>query len=120
VAFPVQGQTVRWGTNALQEIQSISIDQPRGLPIGRTVTWTPNLGTIEVSGFATAHLPQSEYGKRKTLRFEGRTDSTGPVATWFEADCIYENARIEAVANDVIRFAFTFRIQDTLGAPSNP
>jgi hypothetical protein len=40
--------------------------------------------------------------------------------TWFEADCIFENTRIEAVANDAIRFAFTFRIQDTLGAPSNP
>jgi hypothetical protein len=120
MAFPVQGQTVRWGGQALAEIQSISIDQPRGLPIGRTVTWTPNLGTIDLAGFSTAHLPQSDYGKRKVLKFEGRTASTGPVVTWFEADCIFENTRIEAVANDAIRFAFTFRIQDTVNAPSNP
>jgi hypothetical protein len=120
MAFPAQGQTVRWGNQALEEIQSISIDQPRGLPIGRTVTWTPNLGTIDLAGFATAHLPQSDYGKRKVLKFEGRTASTGPVVTWFEADCIFENTRIEAVANDAIRFAFTFRIQDTVNAPTNP
>jgi hypothetical protein len=33
---------------------------------------------------------------------------------------IYEDARIEATANDVVRFAFTFRVQDTVGAPTNP
>jgi hypothetical protein len=54
------------------------------------------------------------------LTFSGRTASAGTLVTFFDADCIYEDARIEAVANEVVRLAFTFRVQDTVGAPTNP
>ena len=118
--IPCQGFTVSWGGQALQEVQTLDINRDRGLPLGRTVTWTPNWGTIEIAGFSTASLPESEFGRRKALVVQGRTATSGPVVTWFERDCIYENARIQAIANDAVRFAFTFRVQDTLNAPSNP
>lgn len=120
MAIPCQGFTVSWGGLALEEVQTLDINRDRGLPIGRTVTWTPNFGTIEIAGFSTANLPESEYGRRKKLVFEGRTATSGTVVKWLERDCIFENARIQAIANDAVRFAFTFRIQDTVDAPTNP
>jgi hypothetical protein len=120
MAIPCQGFTITWGGQSLQEVATLEYDATRGLPIGRTVTWTPNLGTLRLSGYSTAHLPESEYGRRRPLVFSGRTASTGAAVTFFNRDCIYEDARIEAAANNVVRFAFTFRVQDTLNAPTNP
>jgi hypothetical protein len=120
MAIPCQGFTITWGGQTLQEVQSLELDAQRGLPLGRTTTWTPSLGTLRLAGFSTDHLPDSEYGRRKQLTFTGRTASAGALVTFFDRDCIYEDARIEATANEVVRFAFTFRVQDTLGAQSNP
>jgi hypothetical protein len=75
---------------------------------------------LRLAAFSTAHLPVSEYGRRKRLTFSGRTASAGALVTFFDQDCIYEDQRIEAVANEVVRLAFTFRVQDTVGAPTNP
>ena len=120
MAIPCQGFTITWGGQSLQEVQAFDLDAARGLPLGRVTTWTPSLGTLRLAGFSTAHLPVSEYGRRKRLTFSGRTASAGTLVTFFDADCIYEDARIEAVANEVVRLAFTFRVQDTVGAPTNP
>jgi hypothetical protein len=125
MAIPCQGFTITWGGQPLQEVQSLELDAQRGLPLGRVTTWTPSLGTLRIAAFSTAHLPESEYGRRKRLTLTGLTStvftaSPGPVVTFFDHDCIYEDARIEAVANEVVRLAFTFRVQDTVGAPTNP
>jgi len=133
MAIPCQGFTLTWGTDTLEEVQSLEIDAQRGLPVSRGLPvvlsgsptsvpqmWTPNLGTLRIAAFSTAYLPESEYGRRKRLTFSGRTATAGVVTTFFDRDCIYEDARIEATANDALRFAFTFRIQDTVNAPSNP
>ena len=120
MAIPCQGFTITWGGQSLQEVQSLELDAQRGLPLGRTTTWTPSQGTLRLAGFSTAHLPLSEYGRRKRLTFSGRTASAGTLVTFFDQDCIYEDQRIEAVANEVVRLAFTFRVMDTVGAPTNP
>lgn len=120
MAIPVQGFTVSWGGTTLQEVQTLDINRERGLPIGRVETWTPTWGSVEIAGFSTAGLPESEYGRRQRLKLEGRTATSGAAVTFFDRDCILENARIQAVANDVVRFAFTFRVQDTVGAPTHP
>jgi hypothetical protein len=120
MAIPCQGFTITWGGQPLQEVQSLELDAQRGLPLGRTVTWTPNLGTLRIAAFADDHLPDSEYGRRKRLKFQGRTASAGTLVTFFDRDCIYEDTRIEAITNEVVRFAFTFRVQDTVDAPTNP
>lgn len=120
MAIPCQGFTVTWGGSALQEVQTLDINQTRGLPIGRTVIWTPSRGSVEIAGFSTANLPESEYGRRRTLTFAGPTAAGGPAITLFSRDAIYQDCRIQAVANDAVRFAFVFSIQDTVGAPTNP
>jgi hypothetical protein len=118
MAIQAQGMTFTWGTVALQEVQALDLDLTRGLPVGRVTTWTPSLGTIRLASFSRFGLPVSEYGQRRTLTILGRPNTVLPAETIFQSDCIFEDARVEAVANDVFRFAFTFRIQDTLGAPS--
>jgi hypothetical protein len=120
MAIPAQGFTITWGGAALEEVAEISIDQERGLPLQRDGTWTLNLGTVRIAGFSTANLPESEYGRRKVLIFEGRTATSGAVIKWFDRDCILQDRRISATANDVVRFDHTFRIMDTVGAPTNP
>jgi hypothetical protein len=120
MAIQAQGMTFTWGTATLQEVQALELDLTRGLPVGRTTTWTPSLGTIRLQSFNRLGLPVSEYGRRKTFTILGRANTSSPAETIFQSDCIFEDARVEAVANDVLRFAFTFRVQDTVGAPTNP
>lgn len=116
MAIPAQGLTVSWGGTALLEVQEISIDQERGLPLERKGTWTLNLGTVRIAGFSTYGLSESEYGRRKVLVLEGRTATSGAVIKWFERDCILQDRRISAAPNDVLRFDHVFRIMDTVNA----
>jgi hypothetical protein len=120
MAIPAQGFTITWGGAALEEVAEISIDQERGLPLQRDGTWTLNLGTVRIAGFSTENLPESEYGRRKVLIFEGRTATSGAVIKWFERDCILQDRRIAATANDVVRFDHVFRIMDTVNEATNP
>ena len=117
MAIPCQGLTLTWGGQTLSEMQALEIDLFQGaLPQGRTTAWTPNIGDVRLTGFSIANLSAAEYGKRKRLTITG----PGGVGTLFDSDCIYNGCRIDASANDAVRFAFTFRVMDTLGAPSNP
>lgn len=117
--IPCQGMTITWGGQQLQEVQSLDINLSRGLPVGRITTWTPSWGTVQIAGFSTASLPEESYGSRRLLQFIAVTAAgAGSPVTLFSRDCIYEGARSQALANDAARFAFTFTIQDTAGAPS--
>jgi hypothetical protein len=119
--IPCQGFTLTWGGQTLAEVQAIEIDLFRGeLPLGRTVAWTPNIGDVRVLGFSRANLPASEYGKRKTLRIDSPAGTAGGSLTLLEADCIYSGYRVDSLVNEAVQLAFTFRVQDTLGASSNP
>lgn len=118
MAIPCQGFTFTWGGATLSEVQELEVDLQRGLPIGRTVAWTPNLGEVRLVGFSLANLPTSEYGRRKRLTIVAPS-SAGNV-TLCDADCIYQDSNISATANGVVRFAHVFRVQDTVDAPTNP
>jgi hypothetical protein len=119
--IPCQGFTLTWGGQTLAEVQAVEIDVFRGeLPQGRTVIWTPEVGDVRLLGFSAVSLTAAEYGKRKTLKIDSPAGTAGGSLTLLEADCIYNGYRVDSVVNDAVRFAFTFRVQDTLGAPSNP
>jgi hypothetical protein len=120
MAIPAQGMTFTWGTATLQEVQALELDLTRGLPVGRITTWTPSLGTIRLESFNRLGLPVSEYGRRKTFTILARVSTAVPAEKVFESDCIFEDARVEVVANDAFRFAFAFKVMDTVGAPTNP
>lgn len=121
MAIPAHGFVISWGGSTLSEVQAIELDLARGLPVGRTTTWTPNLGTVRLQSFLRNTLPISEYGRRKVLKIEAPTGTAAtPKETLFESDCIFEDTRVECLANDAVRFAFTFKVQDTLNAATNP
>jgi hypothetical protein len=119
--IPCQGFTLTWGGQTLQEIQAAEVDLFQGeLPQGRTVIWTPNIGDVRLLGFSGANLSTAEYGKRKTLKIDSPAGTAGGSLTLLEVDCIYSGYRVDSLVNDAVRFAYTFRVQDTVNAPSNP
>lgn len=120
MAIPCQGFTFTWGGQTLSEVSGLEIAQPRGLPLGRTTTWTPNLGEVRLLGFSPTNLPSTEYGKRKRLTIEVPPTTAGGSVTVLDSDAIYQDLNVTASPNDAVRFAYVFRLMDTLGAPSNP
>lgn len=121
--IPCHGFTFTWGGAQLQEVRELSIAQERGLPLQRNGTWTLTLGTVNIAGFSTAALPESDYGTRKRLTITcpvGTATTLGPTQTLFDRDCIFQDRVVTAEVNDAVRFDHVFRIMDTVGAASNP
>lgn len=119
MAIPAQGFTITWGSVTLSEVAEIEAAIQPGLPIGRTAIWSPNLGEVRLIGYSQTNLPGSDYGKRKRLTIAVPAAGGGS-ETLFDSDCIYSGRDLNVTANDVVRFAYVFTVQDTLGAPSNP
>lgn len=121
MAIPAQGLTFTWGSVTLSEVAEVEAAIQPGLPIGRTAIWSPNLGEVRLIGYSQTNLPGSDYGKRKRLTIQvALPNPPGGVETLFDSDCIYSGRDLTVRANDVVRFAYVFTVQDTLGAPSNP
>lgn len=118
--IPCQGFTFTWGGQTLSEVAELEVTMPRGLPLGRTTTWTPNLGEVRLLGFQPTNLPLSDYGKRKRLTITVPPGTSGGALTIMDSDAIYQDVNVTAAANNVMRFAYVFRLMDTLGASSNP
>lgn len=119
MATRVSGVTVRWGGVIVAEPTDVEFDLQRGLPVGRSVVWTLDLGTITVLANANTALPMTEYGKRKLLRVDYIAEN-GATQTLWETDCLYEGGTIKGAMNDIWKFAFVFRVMDTYGAGSVP
>lgn len=115
MAIAAQGFTFFWNSAQLFEVQEFEVDLTRPLPIGRTQIWTPTQGEVRLVTFSIANIG-NDYGRRLPLRIDGPSG----VGTLFERDCILKDSVVRAVANDVVRFAITFTVMDTTGAPSNP
>lgn len=120
MAIPAQGFTFTWGTTPILEVQELEVDLQRGLPLGRTTTFTPTLGEVRLLGFSFSGLPTSEYGRRKQLTIRCPPSTAGGSITICDVDCIYQDANYAAVANGAVRFVHVFKIMDTVGAPTNP
>ena len=134
--IPCQGFTFTWGGATLSEVQELEVNLQRDLPLGRSTTWTPNLGEVRLLSLSIASLPTSEYGRRKQLTIQapaatatvsnkspphnGTTSISTPSLTVCNVDCIYRGVTINATANGVVRFAHVFKVMDTVGAPTNP
>lgn len=119
MAIRVQGVQIAWGGVTVSEPVDVELDLQRGLPIGRSVVWTLDLGTITVLSHLNTVLGMSEYGKRKILRIQFRNEANALVTLW-ETDCIYQGMAVKGELNNVWQFAFTFKVMDTFGAGSFP
>ena len=139
MAFPCQGFTFNWGTATLWQVSQLEVSLQRGLPLARTTTlkvvgqdtvdtgelFSANIGEVRLLTFSPLGLPLSEYGRRKTLTIRApvprpMTAVYGTAVTILNSDCVYQDVNATAEANDAIRFAYTFKVMDTVGAPSNP
>ena len=121
MAIPCQGFTFTWGGQTLFEVQEMEIAAQSELPLGRTSIWTQAPGEVRLVGFSSTNLPYSDYGKRKVLQILApRPGAPGQSLTLLNQDCIMRDYGVRATANDAVRFAVTFMVMDTTGAPSNP
>jgi hypothetical protein len=120
MAIPCQGFTFTWGGSALLEIKEMELNLTRGLPQGRSVVWTSQNGDVRLLSLARVNLPDSEYGKRRTLNITCPVSTSGGTVTLLNVDCIYQDTLTNASANDAVQFAHVFKVMDTVGAPSNP
>ena len=121
MAHPAQGMTFTWGGNTLREVSEFEVEQSRGAGQSRDGTWTLNLGTVRIAGFSTANIPETDYSKRRRLIIKMPATSTpgsSRTITFFDSDCLYVDRTINATANDVVRFDFTFRVMDSKAAPA--
>jgi hypothetical protein len=75
---------------------------------------------VRLLGFSLTNLATADYGKRKRLTIVCPPTTAGGSLTLFDSDCIYSGYRVDSQANDAVRFAFTFRVMDTVGAPTAP
>jgi hypothetical protein len=119
MAIRVQGVQIAWGGVTVSEPVDVELDLQRGLPVGRSVVWTLDLGTITVLSNLNSALSMAEYGKRKILRIQYR-DESNVLQTMWESDCIYQGVSVKGELNNVWQFAFTFKVMDTVGAGSFP
>lgn len=125
MAIPCQGFTFTWDSLPLLQVAELEIAMQRGLPVARTVIWTPNIGEVRLIGFSPLNLSLDEYGKRKRLTIVAPVPVSqwslyGQTMTLLDSDCIYQDVTSNAASNDAIRFAYTFKVMDTVGAPSYP
>ena len=119
MAIRVQGVQIAWGGVTVSEPVDVELDLQRGLPVGRSVVWTLDLGTITVLSHLNTALSLSEYGKRKILWIQYRNESNALQTLW-ESDCIYQGVSVKGELNNVWQFAYTFKVMDTYGAGSFP
>jgi hypothetical protein len=98
------GVTATWNGVDFGEVSEVRVTHGGALPLARTSTWTLDLGTIEMSCFATANISTANYGKRSLFTIAG-----GGLA--YQATAVLERLTLQGVANDVARYGVTLKIQ---------
>lgn len=99
------GVSVSWGGTPFTEVYDCSYSYGGGMPKGRDVVWSDELGQVTVACFGTANISTAEYGQRKTLAISGGGSSLTTPA-------VLESLAVQYGLNDVTRFTVTFRILD--------
>ena len=99
------GVTATWGGAAFEEIVELSYTYGGGLPKGRAVIWSDELGSVTLTCLGSANISSAQYGQRKQLVLAGGGQSLSVMA-------VCESLTITPQLNDVTRFAVTFKILD--------
>lgn len=110
MAIAAEGFTLTFNSVPLSEVREFEVNAERGQPLERFGTWSLQRGTVRLAAFTTAAVPESLYGLRKTLTITAPGSPSDVVI--FSEPCVYEDRRIAATANDVVRFDYVFRIVD--------
>lgn len=93
-----QGCSVSFAGVALTELASVQLELGGGMPVGRSVVYSPSGGSVSVEALAPGSFNWGQYG---SLSISG-----GGVSLTYNAVCTGKGAT--AAANDVTRYTFTF------------
>lgn len=114
MAIPCQGFSFTWGTATLREVQQLEVNYSRGLPTSRTTRWSKGQGGVNLIGFSSSGLSESEYGTKKRMTIVAPTNTSGDTITLLDRDCIYTDTTVRAIENDALSFAHSFMLLDTV------
>lgn len=98
------GVTATWNGTAFGEVSEIRVTHGGSLPLARASTWTLDLGTIEMSCFATANISTANYGKRSLFTIAGG-------GMEYRATAVLEKMTLQGVVNDVAKYTVSLRVQ---------
>jgi len=104
MATYASGVTATWNSVDFGEVSELRVTHGGALPLARASTWTLDLGTIEMSCFATANISTANYGVRSLVTIAG-----GGFA--YRATAVLEKFTLQGVVNDVARYGVTLRVQ---------
>jgi hypothetical protein len=105
VASYSTGITVTWDGTAFSEVTDLTWSYGGGLPKGRSIVWTDELGSVAVTCLSTPNVSTAQYGKRATLTIAGGGASLTTLA-------VYEGFSVTPELNGVTRYSVTFKILD--------
>lgn len=99
------GITATWGSTPFTEVVDLSWSYGGGLPKGRNVIWTDELGTVSITCLGSANTSTSEYGQRKQITIAGGGATLTHYAVW-------EGLSVAPELNGVTKYTITFRLVD--------
>lgn len=100
-----QGITVTWGSTTFKEVTDLQVSYGSSSPVGRSVIWSGDAGTVSVSCLGGDNVSTEQWGKR-----DGLTISGGGVSLTCKA--IYEGWTAAPELNGVTRYTVTFKLLD--------
>ena len=98
------GVTATWNNLAFGEVAELRVTHGGAMPLARARTWTLDVGTIEMSCFATANISTANYGKRSLITIAGG-------GLGYQATAVLEKFTLQGVVNDVARYSVTLKVQ---------
>ena len=105
MATLAQGITVTWGGTSFQEVTDLQWTYGGGPSKGRSVIWTDDLGSVQITCLGNANTSTSEYGQRKQLQITGGGATLTAYAVW-------ESLSVAPELNGVTKYSLTFKILD--------
>jgi len=105
VATLAQGITVTWGGTSFQEVTDLQWTYGGGLPKGRSVRWTDDLGSVQITCLGGNNTSTAEYGTRKQVVITGGGATLTHYAVW-------ESLSVTPELNGVTKYTVTLKLLD--------
>lgn len=99
------GITCTWNDTSFGEVTGLSLSYGGGMPKGRSMPWTDDLGSVTVECLSATGISTGNYGARATLVIAGGgANLTVPA--------LYQSVTVSPELNGVTRYGVTFKILD--------
>jgi hypothetical protein len=105
VATLAQGITVTWDGTSFQEVTDLQWTYGGGPAKGRSVPWTDDLGSVQISCLGTANMTTANYGLRREVVING-----GGAGLTHKA--VFESLSVTPELNGVTKYTVTLKLLD--------